>query len=304
MSIAVVLCNGATSFRCASDSQKKRFRSLTRLATGKKDKTAARDIDLYATRERGVSKAIAVVFAFDERHAPSGPSHFLLPVWRPKEADVLAEHRMRTLGVVMEFVLGSERLLKLTFDAKELLCVLMRFLGWDHATIPQRLVDVQMGAWLLQPDPDKERAQYQLLPLLQSFCAFTSEYPIDVSDNPADVMRGLAEDLVDVRERLWPAMQQQLQLADLEGMLVDLVSRTQHTHSLATRRRLPALTAQCSRVTFRRRCRWCLCSRRCSAAVCASMARTPVAPTSWPTTSSWRRSAQHRSCIRLRSFIA
>ena len=216
VSIGVVLYNGATSFRSASDTQKKRFRGFMRQMSTRKENAAAKDIDVYDMRERGVQKCIAVLFQFPPNPHTTSSSSFMLPVWRPKEAEALAEDTRLQVGEVLRQLLGSTELLKLTFEAKELLCILMRFFQWFTAPVIAGLIDVQVGAWLLSPNArEKDRAKYSLLRLLPQYCACESDYPIDVSDKPGDIMRGLKVDLVDVRERLWPAIQLQLGHLDM-----------------------------------------------------------------------------------------
>ena len=230
VSLCLLLFNGATSFRAASDSQKRRFRKFARQVALRKDRAAARDIDSYEIRERGVQKAIAVLFLFhpqpteDPSSAPT--CRFLLPLWQAKNAEPIPLETRVTVGQVTREMLGMATLEKVSFEVKELLCCLMRFFHWDATPPLASVVDVQLGAWLLTPNAgEKDRAKYQLLSLLAQHCQHESDYPIDVSEKPADILRALLVDLPDVWHRLWPAIKWKLSSTDMIDVFTVQVSR-------------------------------------------------------------------------------
>ena len=204
VSISCVFFNGSSSFRPASDSQKRRFRAFIRQQLGQR-KMEARAVD-EEVRQRGVTQCAAVVFLFHDPPPSMQPDclRFLLPVWQPKDAPSPSGLELGTLELVLLGLLERDSIEKLTFDAKELLCVLMRRCNWRQLDCRiQQLIDVQLASWLLSPNArEKDRVKYSLLSLLREHSENESDYPVDISDRPADIMRGLQVDLLDVL-RLW-----------------------------------------------------------------------------------------------------
>ena len=164
VSLCALLFNGATSFRMASDAQRKRFRAFTRQLGPRLENAKAKDIESYDIRERGVQKCIAVLFVFHPNQSELlSPHPFILPVWRAKSAEPIHHDYKALVSTVLLHFLANRELLKVTFEAKELLCVLLRFFGWSEAPDVASLVDAQVGAWLLSPNAgEKNRAKYQL----------------------------------------------------------------------------------------------------------------------------------------------
>ena len=231
VSLCLLLFNGSTSFRAASDGQKKRFRTFARQVALRKDRATAKDIDTYEMRERGVQKAIGVLFLFHPHPNTTVGTHptlscrFLLPLWQAKGVEPLSVERREQVSQVMQAMLGLASLEKVAFDTKELLCCLVRAFHWEVAPALLSVVDVQLAAWLLAPNAgEKDRVKYQLLPLLLQHCQHESAYPIDVSDKPADILRALLMDLLDVQQQLWPAVHAQLARAQMLDVFTVQVS--------------------------------------------------------------------------------
>ena len=224
VSIAAVYYNGSTSYRWPSDDQKKRFRLFNRLGGRRRD---AKTIDTVDVREHGVLKCTALTFKFAVRdsEAASGVDEsglrFMMTVWRDKsEAEMSEEERMQ-LAAVIEGVMAFP-IDKVMFEAKDVLTVLMSALKWVQAPQCQKLIDVQVACWLLDPNVSKEseRSKYQLLPLLHQHLEQGSGYDTDVTDKPGDIARGLFADLTDVLS-LWANVQPQLMVQRMQPVFQD-----------------------------------------------------------------------------------
>jgi len=240
VSICAVYYNGSSSYRWPSEQQKKRFRVFNRIGRSH-DKRPAKIIDTVDIREHGVIKCTAVTFAFALRHHEVGDSEvvskglkFMLPTWQDKSEREMSEADRLQLSAV---VLGMMKLPieKVMFEAKDIFLVLMSSLRSPQAPRCQQLVDVQVACWLLDPNVTKEsdRSKYQLLPLVQKYLERDSGYDTDVTDRPADILRGLLVDMEDVLV-LWHAVRGQLALQrmnvmmDLEMQLLPVLAEMQY----------------------------------------------------------------------------
>ena len=227
VSVAAVYFNGSTSYRWPSEQQKKRFRVFNRIGRHT-EKRNAKTIDTVDIREHGVIKCMAVTFTFALRHHEVGDAQsdskglkFMLPTWHDKSEPELSEADRLQLSAVVQGMLALP-IEKVMFEAKDLILVLMSSLKMVQVPRCEQLSDVQVACWLLDPNvtKDSDRSKYQLLPLVHQYLQRDSGYDTDVTDRPADILRGLFVDMEDVL-LLWHAVSAQLALQRM-GLVMQL----------------------------------------------------------------------------------
>ena len=224
VSIAAIFYNGSTSYRWPSEQQKKRFRLFNRIGRHH-ERRDAKTIDTVDIREHGVIKCTALTFTFALRESElasqlhdSEQLKFMMTVWHDKSEEEASDEQRAQLCAVVQGVMALP-IEKVAFDAKEVLCVLMSSLRWAQAPHCQQLVDVQVACWLLDPNVSKqsERDKYQLLPLVKLHLDRHSDYHTEVTDRPADIMRGLLVDMADV-VLVWHYVRGQLALQRMNAV--------------------------------------------------------------------------------------